>query len=318
MAAARRRGISMRMVMDEFEVEERTARRMMRQFEDLFPGVDTWDDEDRRRWWSLGSVPYIPHRVLNEGELAAIDLAIRRAERDGAGHEAKALERARDHIVASYSEPFVKGGRKHAEMLLMANGFASRPGPVRQVPDEYFNYLFTAFRRPTRVEILYQGAKDQEPRWRRVEPYALLLGLRYYLIGRDADADDTAKYRQYRFDRIFQINLTVETFDRDPSFDVEQYSTLAFGAFFSEEEYGPVRWKFAPSATQAAREFVFHPKQEATELEDGSLLVEFAASGWVEMAWHLVKWGQAVEVLEPPQLIEMLELVRRRNIDVLP
>jgi len=137
---------------------------------------------------------------------------------------------------------------------------------------------------------IYQSARDAEPRWRRIEPYAVLLGLRYYLIGRDAEADDATKYRQYRFDRILQINLTVETFERDPNFDVEEYSTLAFGAFFSEEEYGPVCWKFAPSAAPAAREFVFHPKQEMTDLEDGSLLVEFAASGWVEMAWHLVEW----------------------------
>jgi predicted DNA-binding transcriptional regulator YafY len=41
MAAARRLGISMRIVMEEFDVEERTARRMVRQFEDLFPGVQT-------------------------------------------------------------------------------------------------------------------------------------------------------------------------------------------------------------------------------------------------------------------------------------
>jgi predicted DNA-binding transcriptional regulator YafY len=176
----------------------------------------------------------------------------------------------------------------------------------------------TAFRQPTRVEILYQSARDAEPRWRRIEPYAVLLGLRYYLIGRDADADEATKYRQYRFDRILQINLTVETFERDPSFDVEEYSTLAFGAFFSEEEYGPVRWQFAPSAAPAAREFVFHPKQEMTELEDGSLLVEFAASGWVEMAWHLVKWGPAFEVLAPLQLKDMLDLVRQGQVEVLP
>jgi len=51
-------------------------------------------------------------------------------------------------------------------------------------------------------------------------------------------------------------------------------------------------------------------------MPDGSLLVEFTASGWVEMAWHLVSWGNAVEVLEP--LIDILEQVRRAEIEVLP
>lgn len=80
MANARRHGISLRLVMEEFHVEERTARRMLRKFEDLFGGVETWDDTDRRRWWSLHDVPYIQHRVLRENEPAVLDLGIRRAE----------------------------------------------------------------------------------------------------------------------------------------------------------------------------------------------------------------------------------------------
>jgi predicted DNA-binding transcriptional regulator YafY len=36
------------------------------------------------------------------------------------------------------------------------------------------------------------------------------------------------------------------------------------------------------------------------------------------MAWHLVSWGNDVEVMEPPQLIDILEQVRRGEIEVLP
>lgn len=316
MAAARRRGISLRNVMDEFEVDERTARRMMRQFEDLFPGVETWDDVERRRRWSLKDVPYIAHRTLSENELAAFELAIRRMAREGAVHEVQALERVRDRLIASQPQPFAHGGRKYAELLLMVNGDASRPGPAQDVPEVYFNTLYNAFRTPTRVEIQYQSARDPEPRWRRIEPYAVLMGLRYYLVGKDADAD--AGYRQYRFDRITAIKGTIEVFKRDVEFDLEQYSALAFGSFFSEKEYGPVRWLFAPRAAANARNFVFHPTQVMTEMEDGSLLVSFMASGWLEMAWYLVQWGDAVDVLDPPELRNMLERVRRNEVDIRP
>ena len=316
MANARRQGISLRLIMEEFEVEERTARRMLRKFEDLFGGVETWDDNDRRRWWSLRDVPYIQHRVLREKELAALDLAIRRAERDGAQDEAKALETARDRLVASYSRPMMHGAKKYSELLLLANGFASRPGPNRNVSEEYLNLLFTSLRRPTMVEILYQGARDPEPRKRLVEPHAVIVGTRHYLIARKTDGG--RDYRQFRFDRIFEMHATVQPFERDPNFDVERFSAQAFGSYFSDEEHGPVRWRFAPSAAATAREFMFHPYQELTDLEDGSLLVEFTASGWLEMAWHLLKWGKAVEVLHPPELKEMLERVRRGEVDILP
>ena len=43
-----------------------------------------------------------------------------------------------------------------------------------------------------------------------------------------------------------------------------------------------------------------------TELEDGGLLVSFEASGLVEMAWHLAKWGREVEVVEPAALMKMV------------
>ncbi|MCC5974182.1 MAG: WYL domain-containing protein [Rubellimicrobium sp.] len=316
MAAARRRGISLRHVMDEFRVEERTARRMLRKFEDLFEGVETSDDDGRRRWWSLTDVPYIQHRVLRDNELAALELAIRRAARDGADTEAKALETARDRLVASYSRPMVRGATGYSEILLLANGFASRPGPTRKVSEDYLNLLFTSFRRPTMVEIVYQGAHDPEPRRRLVEPHAVIVGTRHYLIARDTDAD--REYRQFRFDRILEMQATVRVFERDPDFDVERYSAQAFGSFFSDAEHGLVRWRFAPGATAAAREFVFHPTQQMTELDDGSLLVEFTASGWLEMAWHLVKWGSNVEVLEPPELRTMLDRVRRGEVKILP
>jgi predicted DNA-binding transcriptional regulator YafY len=316
MAAARRQGISLRNVMEEFRVEERTARRMLRQFEDLFGGYDTWDDEDRRRWWSLKEVRYIQHRVLKENELAALNLAIRRAMRDGAASEAKALETAHDRLVASYSCSMKRGAAKYSDMLMLATGFASRPGPTRKVPEDYLNRLFNAFRTSTMVEILYQGARDPEPRIRLVEPHAVIVGGRYYLIARAADVE--RQYRQFRFDRIFDIQATMEPFERDHDFDVDSYSAQAFGAFFSKVEHGLVRWRFAPSAAQAAREFVFHPTQKRTDQADGSLLVEFTASGWLEMAWHLVKWGNAVEVLEPPQLREILERVRRGEVEILP
>lgn len=77
-------------------------------------------------------------------------------------------------------------------------------------------------------------------------------------------------------------------------------------------------WRFSPAAAPTAREFVFHPKQEMTELEDGGLLVSFEASGLVEMAWHLAKWGREVEVVEPVALREMAVAYQNASVRVLP
>jgi predicted DNA-binding transcriptional regulator YafY len=36
------------------------------------------------------------------------------------------------------------------------------------------------------------------------------------------------------------------------------------------------------------------------------------------MAWHLIIWGNDVEVLDPPELISILHEVRRGEVKVLP
>ena len=77
-------------------------------------------------------------------------------------------------------------------------------------------------------------------------------------------------------------------------------------------------WLLSPAAAATACEFEFHSKQKMTELEDGGLLVCFEASGLVEMAWHLAKWGGEVEVVEPVALREMVKGCGAERNRVLP
>jgi predicted DNA-binding transcriptional regulator YafY len=112
--------------------------------------------------------------------------------------------------------------------------------------------------------------------------------------------------------------ITIDWFEKDKDFDLEAYAAQSFGSFHSEAEFTRVVWLFSPAAAAPAREFEFHPKQEVVEEEDGGLLVTFEASGLVEMAWHLAKWGDAVEVIEPAALREMVASFQNSRITVLP
>ena len=55
-----------------------------------------------------------------------------------------------------------------------------------------------------------------------------------------------------------------------------------------------------------------------TEEPDGGLRVAFTASGWVEMAWHLYKWGDQVEVIAPAELRDLVRGHQRGDVGVLP
>ena len=124
--------------------------------------------------------------------------------------------------------------------------------------------------------------------------------------------------QHFRLDRITHARLEPHSFVRDPLFNLEAHTARAFGSFHAEDEYGETVWRFAPRAAEVARSFLFHPQQHLEDAPDGSLIVRFTASGHLEMAWHLYLWGDAVEVLSPAPLRQMVEGFQRSDFPALP
>ena len=124
--------------------------------------------------------------------------------------------------------------------------------------------------------------------------------------------------QHFRFDRITSARLEASSFQRDPTFNLPDHAARAFGSYHAEKEYGEVIWRFNPAAAPVAREFLFHPQQVAEDGADGSLTIRFYASGQMEMAWHLYQWGDAVEVLAPAALRDLIAQHRRGDFPALP
>jgi predicted DNA-binding transcriptional regulator YafY len=316
MSASRHGGITVKEVAEEFGVNERTAQRMIYALKDVFPSISHQTDGERRRRWKLRDTSMLGMQGIYARELTALEASIRRAEREGAHMEVDALRSLRDRLVATLPSNLARRMEVDVEAVLEAKGYACRPGPKVKTSHAVINIIAAALRGPFRLVIWYQGARDPKPRKRVAEPYGVLLGTRHYLIARDTAKD--ANLRRFRMDRIEKAEITTEWFEKDKDFDLEAYAAQSFGSFHSDAEFTPVVWRFSPAAAATAREFEFHPKQEMVELDDGGLLVTFEASGLVEMAWHLAKWGDAVEVVEPAQLREMADGYRNSSIKVLP
>lgn len=318
MATSRFGGIALQDITQEFGCEHRTAQRMMRAFEAAFPQVEIYDDAERRRRWKMPH--HDPRLILAQGirdsELAALDMAIRRADRDAAPDEAQRLRALRDRMLAAMPASHARRAEADAEALLEAQGFASRPGP-RAAPNlALLGTLTEALRAPFELTFDYRGALDESARERCVEPHGLLLGIRRYLVARPTDGD--GQMRRFRLDRIENARITGRSFARAPNFDLQTFAAQAFGSFHSDAEFGPVVWRFASAAAPTARQFVFHPGQEMTAEADGTLTVRFSASGLMEMAWYLYQWGDQVEVLAPAALREMIAGHRRPDFPALP
>ena len=317
LATARYQGVSLTEIEEEFRVDRRTAQRMTKVLEEMFPHCFTRVDDDRRKFWKLRAddARLMLAQGIRDSELAALELAIRRAEREGLVTEVRALSGLRDRLLAAMPGPHARRAEADAEAVLEAHGFASRPGPqVRMAPD-LMGVIGAALKGPHVLTVIYAGGRDPD-RERRLEPHGLLLGTRRYLVAREAGGD--GRMQHYRLDRITSARLEADSFARDPAFDLTIHAARAFGSFHADAEYGQVIWRFSPAAAPTARDFLFHPTQVMTEDEDGSLTVRFTASGHLEMAWHLYMWGDAVEVLAPAALRDMVDRHRREDFPALP
>lgn len=316
MAGSRYRGVCLNDVSETFSVNQRTAQRMMREFEEAFPSYICSTDRDRRRWWKLSDTTLIRLQGVRASELSALDMAIKHAQHDGAVLDARGLISLRNRLLSSMPSSHARRTETDAGAILEAQGLASRPGPKAKIDNDLLGAIAEGIKAPFSMDIFYQGTRDTEPRLRKVEPYGLVRGIRQYLIARDIENGHA--YRRYRLDRIASANITGQSFARDPDFDLDAFTIQAFGSFHSDAEYGRIVWRFAPSAAAVAREFEFHPTQQVSNEPDGSLLVEFIASGWIEMVWHLYQWGDQVEVVEPEALRAMVAGFQRGDVGVLP
>jgi predicted DNA-binding transcriptional regulator YafY len=316
LSACRHRGISVKEVAEEFSVNERTAQRMIYALKEVFPCISHQTDNERRRWWKLRDTTMIGMQGIYDRELVALEMSIRRAERERALMDAEALKALRDRLMATLPSSHARRAEVDAETILEAKGYACRPGPKVKTSSMVMSVIAAALKGPFRLVVWYEGAQDAEPVQRTIEPYGLLLGTRHYLIARDIAKD--ACLRRFRLDRIARAEITIEWFEKDKDFELEAYAAQSFGSFHSDAEVSRVVWRFSPAAAPTAREFDFHPNQEMVEQDDGGLIVTFEASGLIEMAWHLYKWGDAVEVIEPPALREMVAGFQNDKITVLP
>lgn len=318
MTSARFDGVALADVAEEFQCDHRTAQRMMRAFEQVFPDVTVRDGPDRRRRWHLERVDqrWLQAQGLRDSDLAALEIAARRARRDGAPDEALRLDRLRERLLAAMPKSEARRTEADAEALLEAQGFACRPGPKAVTDLTLLGTLNEALRAPSVLSIMYQGARDDVPKTRRVEPHGLLLGTRQYLVARPVGGDGTM--RRFRLDRISDAEITAQSFRRDAGFDLGSYAKLSFGSWHAPKEYGPVEWRFSPEAAETARQFIFHPDQQLTLEPDGSLIVRFEASGHLEMAWHLVQWGSHVQVIAPAALGTLMAQIKPGRFPAFP
>ncbi|MDE8343606.1 MAG: WYL domain-containing protein [Acidocella sp.] len=294
--AGRRVGLSLDEIARELDIGRRTAERLRDSLIDIFPQLESYDDEERVRRWRLPQGALVDIAQPRPEILAAVDVTARELERHGEPDRAELLREASSILRAFMNPKALTRTETDVAALMEAEGTAMRPGPRPKLPPRLLPTIRRAILGVQLVAVRYAGADGSEPATRILCPYGILHGGRGWLV---AHVEGLPEMRLWRLDRIVSADLLERGFNRQ-EFDLAAYAAQSFGVF--QEPPMDVVLRFTPDAADDAEGWLFHPTQTMEREADGSLLVKFRAGGAREICWHLFTWGAGVKILKPKSL----------------
>ncbi len=114
---------------------------------------------------------------------------------------------------------------------------------------------------------------------------------------------DLREMRTFKLERIQSVRLTEEKFDPPAGFDIEAYTSSAWG-IWGRKGGTPVEvvLRFSSSVVPRVHETVWHDTQILEDQPDGRLIFRALVAEPLEMYPWIRGWGAEVEILEPVEL----------------
>ncbi len=280
-------GITINDIMKRYGVARRTAERMRDSLMNTLPQVEEIETTDSCKHW--GFVNYTLSQLISFSpkEIANIEQLQRRTTNKEIKKELlQTIEK-----LKALNNKNLNALESNIELYMQTEGYAIRQTPQYEINLETLTKIRNALQTHTKVTAVYHE------RNREIEPLGLIYGEKIYLIAREkAKGDGIYNYLLHKFENVKNTN---ESFDRK-NFDLQEYSKRSFGVYQGEILH--VELLFEKELAEDAKRYNFHPTQKITQNSDGTVTVEFDASGKMEIMWHIFRWGEKCKIVAPEKL----------------
>ncbi|MBS0296988.1 MAG: WYL domain-containing protein [Proteobacteria bacterium] len=303
--AASAEGLTLDEMADVAGCGRRTAERMRDALWEVFPQMEAIADGPSKRFRIPGGLDSFVQAPTAE-ELLELDKAVTGLKGQGATARAQALEQLGRKIRSAMRSRELRRLAPDVDALIRAETLALQAGPRPVEDDRQIATLRHALMAMKRVRFKYRGG-SRPGSVREVAPYGLMFGRANYLV---AAEPPSAEPRNWRLDRIEDIEVLDEAAAPPDGFSLTEYANRSFGIY--QDDIEDVVLRILPHGAEDALVWRFHPNQKVEPQPDGSVLVTFRASGMRELAWHLFTWQDKVEIVQPQilreRMMEELEL----------
>ncbi len=300
-------GISYEDIQSKYQVSRRTAERMMKAI--IESNVDVEVIRNRPKHWRIKKAISAPSPTLEH--LAVLSASAKMFKRTGMNEYCNRVEELGKILKTNMEHSNLTRLDADLEALEGAEMFTHRPGPAQIVETGVIEGLREAIKGCNKISFDYTPFSGKRKRWYNLHPYGFLHGnnTRSYLLA-FVERPGINSLSTYTLSKISRLEVYPdEIFTHQPEHSVENYLKDCFGVFKEKQAYDVV-WRFNANLSDVARDWVFHPSQTVSTLENGTVEIRFKACGLYEMAWHVVTWGEGIEVVEPKELIDTLREVK--------
>jgi predicted DNA-binding transcriptional regulator YafY len=298
--AASAEGLTLDEMAEAAGVGRRTAERMRDALLGLFPQMEEVAEGAAKRFRIPGGLDGVFQSPTAQ-ELVELGKAAGQLRAAGAEPRARALESLERKIRSATRSAALRRLAPDIEAMARAETHIAVHAGPRPFEDEgLIAALRQALMAMRQVRFVYRGGSNPGAR-RQAVPYGLMFGRANYLV---AAPSGSAEPRNWRLDRIAELEVLETAGAPPPDFDLDAYANRSFGIY--QDEVRQVVLRILPQGAADALVWRFHPTQSVEPQADGSVIVRFSASGALELAWHLFTWGDRLEILAPESLRQIM------------
>jgi predicted DNA-binding transcriptional regulator YafY/DNA-directed RNA polymerase specialized sigma24 family protein len=275
----KRRGLSVRTLLDELGVSRSTFYRDLRVLEEAGFPIEKEEQNGEARYRLLGEAmpPVQP-----------------------TAHQVYALRLAR-HLLAPLEGTKILGALD-ALLSRKVPGAGRAPAVVVAPPQPAGEPSITAaieraMIHGVRIAFTYAASRG-EPSGRKVEPLALhVRDGHLYLSAFDVDKREL---RTFKIARMSTAHVLEEKAEEHPEYD--EARVFAHAAKIWDGPLVDVEVRISSRGARFVNEWPLVPSQQLEKLPDGAVLVRARVSGTVEAMRWVLRWGKDAQVIAPPEL----------------
>ena len=282
-------------IQNHFECSRRSAERMKALLFDLFPEkVEEVPTFDKKKRWRF--VKGTMNALIS---FSANDFVNLEYLKGLSNDENKKKEI--DELIAKFKaltpQKNLQSLDTDVSAIMESEGFAVRQYSRVKVNPKALEQLRFAMLSFKKIQFDYETESGN--RQITLNPYGIIISDKYYLVGFN---EYVQGLRLYKVDKLKDLSVLDEYFEKDEKFSLAEYSNKSFGVY--QEKPIDIVLEFDKSVANDVLNYHFHPTQKIKQLKNENVQVEFTSGGTYAICQELFKWGGKVKIKKPIKLKE--------------